>query len=187
MRNEAPGIRFAMSLVNDLAASVDETDLLVTTPGLSDPDAIRQTLYSETFVLIMRQGHWAADRTLSLDSFCALEHILVSPRSASFTGPIDDVLSTMGRTRQVVASMPSFILALQTVQSTDLVATFPYRLALDNVDRITIKSLPFDSPGFDVITTWHPRMKKDPGHLWFRTRLVELVKAGTPNVKDAQH
>ncbi|MEM8575585.1 MAG: LysR family transcriptional regulator [Pseudomonadota bacterium] len=186
LRDEAPGIRFAMSLLNDRDASADEMDLVVATPTFSDPATISQTLYSETFVLIMHKAHWAACKALSLDDFCALEHILVAPRSPSFVGPIDDVLFSMGRTRRVVASMPSFILALQAVQSTDLVAVFPKRLAVDSADRIAICTLPFDSPGFDVIATWHPKLQKDPGHVWFRTRLGELVKTGSAKVEKAR-
>ncbi|MEM7057548.1 MAG: LysR family transcriptional regulator [Pseudomonadota bacterium] len=181
MMREAPGVRFAMSLIGGSGTTIDTTDLLVATPTLSDSSAIRQVLYRESFVVVMRHGHPLADADLSPARFCDLEHILVSPRSASFAGPVDEVLETMGMQRRVSVSMPSFNLALKAVQSTDLVTVFPRRLALDNTEHVAIKPLPFDSPGFDVIATWHPKMKKDPGHLWLRKKVAELVRATVTN------
>jgi len=176
LRQEAPGIRFAMSMLGDSENWYETADISITTPRTSPPDAIRQLLYREHFMVFMRSDHPNAAISLTLDRYCQLDHIVVSPQSASFFGSIDAELEKLGKRRNVVVSMPSFILALQAVQSSDLVVALPARMAPTAVGEFLIKPLPFQSPEFDVIAAWHPKMKNDPGHLWLRSRLTELSR-----------
>ncbi len=177
--DEAPGIRFAMSVLSDSNDLHHSVDLVIATPSMSAQDAIRQLLFRERFVLLMRTGHPSSNEDISLEHFCELDHLIVSPRSASFSGPIDAELAKMGTRRRVIASLPSFTLALQAVQQTDLVAAVPTGMVRGLSLDVVAKPLPFESPEFDVIATWHSKMRNDPGHIWLRSRLIELVRANT--------
>lgn len=158
----------------------EKAHITVATPSLSEPNAIRQLLYRESFVLSMRADHPYAKEDMTLERFCELDHVIVSPRSTSVSGPIDDALKQRGLTRRVVVWVPSFSLALQAVRETDLVAALPTRMVRGSSDQFVVKPLPFESPKFDVIATWHPKMRNDPGHLWLRTRLAELSRGSVP-------
>jgi len=181
LRKEAPKIRFAMSMLSEGEDWNNKADVCIATPTWSAPDAIRQVLYREHFMLFMRAGHPNASEDITLERYCQLEHMVVSPRAASFSGSVDAALAKQGLSRTVVLSVPSFILALQAVQETDLVVTLPARMARRSISGSVIKPLPFQGPEFDVIATWHPKMRNDPGHQWLRTRLTELSKSETRN------
>src|SRR5215469_10186122 len=48
-------------------------------------------LYREHYVAAVRPEHpLAKSRTISLDTFCSYDHVLVSPTGGSFEGPTDD-------------------------------------------------------------------------------------------------
>ena len=95
-----------MSLLSEGDNWCEKADIIVATPSLSEPNAIRQLLYRESFVLSMRADHPYAKEDMTLERFCELDHVIVSPRSTSFSGPIDDALKQMGLKRRVMVSVP---------------------------------------------------------------------------------
>ena len=57
----------------------------------------------------MRHAHPDAGQPLTLDRFCALEHVLVSYEGESFWGVTDEALASVGRQRQIGLSVSSFL------------------------------------------------------------------------------
>jgi hypothetical protein len=43
--------------------------------------------------------------------------------------------------------------------------------------QLVVLKPPIEISGFDVIAVWHPRVDKDMGHRWLRSRLVETAKS----------
>ena len=52
---------------------------------------------------------------MTLDAFCAADHVLVSPEGGGFFGAADKILKDMGRSRHVACSAPSFFVAMTLV------------------------------------------------------------------------
>lgn len=178
----SPHVRIAsLLLVEKLAWTMienGEADLLIVSRGRTPPAAKARRLYEEGFTFVQRKGHPRGTRRLTLAQFCKLKHVLISPGGGSFKGPIDQTLQTMGKTRDVVASLPSFLLAPTLVEQTDLVAALPTRLANLLQDRLDCFQLPFETACFDVMLAWHPRHQNDPAHVWLRELAFETAKAG---------
>jgi len=90
-------------------------------------------LYDEDFVVAMRKGNSFA-RTPTLSAFCKAHHLLVSldgdPRSF-----VDDLLGKRGLHRRITITVPSFMMALSHLSSSDVIAALPRRL----VDRYAAK------------------------------------------------
>ena len=63
-------------------------DLALLTPSTTPGDLHSRTLYEERYVCMLRADHPDARAPLSLDRFCALEHILVSYEGESFWGAV---------------------------------------------------------------------------------------------------
>jgi len=127
----------------------------------------RQVL-AEHFVVIGRHDHPALKRGLTLDAFCTLEHVLVSPRGGSFSGPTDEALAAIGRARRVRVSVQGFAPVIDLVAGSDLIAVYPERLARRAAPRLRIVAPPLAIPGFTMVAAWHERAQRDPAHQWLR-------------------
>lgn len=177
----APHCQLAMqstelrSIPEQMAAG--EIDLLLATPGAMPPSLHARKLYDEEFLCVLRRDHPLAARALDLDTFCAFAHAMVSPVGGGFTGAVDDALAALGRTRVVKASVNSFLLVPPLIESTDLIATVPARLARRWSSQLAVLSPPCAVAGFSVSMGWHPRTHADPAQVWLRHVLRETVEA----------
>jgi len=152
----------------------DKADLALVT-GMTLPDARQRPGLTEGFKVIQRKGHPRGTDPFTLDTFCAAEHVLVSPEGGGFFGATAKILADSGRSRRVACSVPSFLLAPTLVAGSDLIALIPIRLAALHADHVEQFDPPFPSPGFAVDLLWHPRRQKDPAHVWFRTLVARIA------------
>ncbi len=141
----------------------------------------RARLYGTTYVCVMRAGHPLAGAPLTLDAFCAAEHLLVSltgrPR-----GLVDQALATLSRQRRVVLTLNQFFAAGRLAAQTDLLTVLPDNFveATGYGDQLVRRPLPFDLPPVEVQMLWHARRHADPAHRWLRA----LVAAAAPPKAD---
>lgn len=148
-------------------------DLALVTPESAPPELHCQRLFDERYLCVMRQNHPSAQHTqLTLEHFCALNHAMVSLQGGGFQGATDTALAQRGLSRRVMASVPSFVMLLDLVRDSDLVALVPERL-LDHVDGFHVQEPPLPVPGFTKILAWHARTHADPGHRWARSLLIK--------------
>lgn len=107
------------------------------------PRFVARTLYDESFVVAMRKGHPFA-RQPSEAAFCAARHLLVS-QSGEARGFVDDTLARRGRSRRIALTVPSFMMALEHLAGSDLLATVPRRLVEQQAARfgLSFAELPF--------------------------------------------
>lgn len=180
LRRQAPYIRAAVKPVDarDLDAQLDrgEVDFALLTPETTSPWLHAATLFDERYVCVMRPGHpAAASGKLTLDQFCALEHVLVSSSGDAFRGVTDNALALIGRSRRVAISVTSFVVLPDILMSSDLMAVVPHRLACGE-GSMAIMEPPIDIPGFSKTMAWHERNHRDPGQRWLRSLLIQVCK-----------
>lgn len=173
----APHVRIAM-IPLDTRRSWEvlergDAELLVTSDRLTPQDAKARKLFNESFVFVQRKRHPRGNHAPDLAEFCAWNHVLVSPEGGGFVGAIDESLSRLGHHRRVVVSLPSFLLALPIVSTTDLVAVLPKRLANMMAGSMDVFPLPFEAPDFNVMISWHARHHRDHGHQWIREIIIQ--------------
>jgi len=178
LRPLAPGLRVALRPLDEAGLREQfergELDLALLTPETAPPELHSRRLFDERYVCVMRAQHPAAAGPLGLDEFCALEHGVVSPQGGGFTGATDDALARLDRRRHVAVSVPSFVMLLDLVRGSDLVALLPRRLIGDaDAAGLVLRAPPLDVPGFTKILAWHARTHEDPAHRWAR----ELIYA----------
>lgn len=178
LRTEAPGTRIAVfeSVPTRIAKRAEEGEIdlaLMTMDAL--PAGLRsQTLFDEHYVLAGRIGHPRLKKRPTLQQFCKMDHVMVSPDGGGFLGPTDSALSAVGLERRVVLSVPHFLFAISAIESTDLVAMLPSRLVRDHANlKITIA--PVDVPGYTMGMVWHERVHREASHQWLRELIVESV------------
>jgi len=182
MRPLAPGIRVAIRPVEDDRVQTQfergDLDLALMTPEAALPELHARRLFDETYVCALRSNHPdARAKLLSVDRFCALDHVLVSYSGERFWGVTDDALAKIGRRRHVALTVTSFLVLDEILRTTDLMAVVPRRLAL-NAKGLALREPPVDIPGFTKLAVWHERTHRDLGHRWVRRLLFET--SGSP-------
>lgn len=150
-------------------------DVALLTMDAAPEDLHRQVLYREHYVLIARKGHPAFKRKLTLDRFCELDYMLVSPDGGGFRGVTDTALENRNRKRRVVVSTQHFLFVPEVVAQSDLVAVVPSRLVERRTDRLLIVSPPIPIPAYDMGMIWHERSHVDPAQQWLREQIARSV------------
>jgi DNA-binding transcriptional LysR family regulator len=176
LKHEAPALRMSLrslqgaELYQEAEAGI--VDCALITPQTA-PDRLRaRPVMEERYGLALRVGHPAVKKPMTLDTFCALDHVIVSPRGGGFRGATDDALDGIGRKRRVALSVSSFLVALEAVATSDMIAVVPERLVKRHADRLKILEPPLTIPGFSLSLVWHERTHAHPAHKWFRDRLA---------------
>src|SRR6185295_848469 len=105
-----------------------QTDLAIGYFGTVPGTLRHQVLLREGFACVMAREHPAARRSLTLDRYCRLRHLHVTP-SGGGRGLVDELLDRRGRQRTVVLEIPDFVAVPFLCDRTDLVATIPRRIA----------------------------------------------------------
>ncbi len=178
LRREAPDIRLsirpvALSILGQQMEGGD-LDMALITPDMALDTMRSRRLFDEHYVCVMRKGHPAADARLTIDRFCSLDHALMSHDGSKFRGATDAALAQIGRSRRVVAVVPSFLVLIDLVRHSDLVAMVPSRLVAGTKDLL-VRRPPLTVPGFTKVLTWHERLQSDPAQKWLRDRLASCA------------
>jgi DNA-binding transcriptional LysR family regulator len=144
----------------------------------------RAPLYASEYVCVMRGDHpLAAPGALSLDAFCAAQHLRVSFAGRS-RGFVDDALAGLGRQRNVVMIVNSFFTGALALRRSDLLTVLPnsFIAAFGSAAGLVIRELPFALTRIAICQLWHARHTHDPAQRWLReelTRAVDEMAAGT--------
>jgi DNA-binding transcriptional LysR family regulator len=138
----------------------------------------RQTLFTDTEVTVVRQGHPAALRLKNLKTFLNSRHVAVVGRGLA-EDPVDIWLRKEGLSRHVVLRVPGYLQALQTVAQSDLIAFVPKRLAESLTRPLSLDVLPPPiDPGEYQEYLFHPlRAAQDPASTWLRKLALEVGAA----------
>jgi len=178
LRSKAPGTRLAV--VEMVPARIarqaeqGDIDLAFHTAEGSPPGLRRRTLFTERYVLAGRVGHPQLKRRPTLERFCTLEQVIVSPDGGGFQGATDEALAQRGMQRRVVLSVPHFLFLRSVLESTDLVAMLPERLVRGS-SALQVVEAPLEVPGYEMAMLWHERSHRDPAHQWLREQIAKAV------------
>lgn len=123
-------------------------------------------------------GTSSAAAGLSTETFCQLEHVIVSPDGGGFSAATDIALANLGLTRRVVLSVPHFLFMLETLRNSDLVAVLPERLVRGQSGLVVVEP-PLAVAGFEMLMLWHERWHRDPAHQWLRQFIVNSLEEQT--------
>jgi DNA-binding transcriptional LysR family regulator len=165
----------------EVALETGELDVAIgRLPNMSS--ALRQqALFEDRFRCIVRRGHPLVRRSLDLDLYVTLGHVLVAPygRPGSL---IDDVLEKQGRRRRIALTVPHFLAAFMVVAESDFILTASERLARYFQDILPIKVLapPLPFEPYTISQVWHERMHADPAHRWLRGQLRRVAEPAGP-------
>ncbi|MDO8278578.1 MAG: LysR family transcriptional regulator [Burkholderiaceae bacterium] len=134
-------------------------------------------LYDGEYLCVMRRDHPLAREELTLDSFCAARHMLVSFSGRPF-GFIDEALASLGRKRRIVLTVNQFFTAGRVVAGSDLLTVLPghFVRVTGIAEELALRPLPFDVPVVHVDALWHRRSQTQSSNQWLRGALARSAE-----------
>lgn len=143
------------------------------------PAYLHQQLYEGEYVVVMRRHHPLAGRPLTLDDYCAAQHLLVS-FSGRPHGFVDEALSALQRTRRVVLTVNQFFTAGRVVATTDLLTVLPrhFLSATGLAHELAVSELPLAVPAVHIDALWHRQTATSPEHQWLRDAVLRAAQQG---------
>lgn len=148
--------------------------------GEANEAPLRHTkLRDSEYVCVMREGHpLAADGALTLDAYCAAQHLLVS-FSGRAHGLVDQALAGLNRERRIVLTVNQYFTAGRVVAHSNLLTVLP-AFFVDSTgyrEQVVTWPLPFELGGLHISMLWHQRHDRASSHQWLRARLIEAAAA----------
>jgi len=182
LEHQAPRVRLAVRPLDlqSVAGQMEtgEVDLCITGLRNAPPGLHERALYAERIVSVVRRNHPRVGAQLTLDTFCSLEHIMVSVRGSGFSARIDEALAALGRTRHARLAVPHFLLVPEIVARSDMISALPERLARGYANMLRLYEPPVKMDGFTVGQIWHERNQREPAQVWLRDVVLMLAQKG---------
>jgi len=127
----------------------------------------------DELVVVARNDHPQVNEQLSLETYLALEHVLVSSRSSG-PGLEDFELERLGFHRNVTLRCQHNFAACRVVASSDMLLTLPKTAAhiFEKMLDISIYTLPVDLPPIDIHLYWHVNVDMEPANKWLRNQII---------------
>ncbi|MDP2221899.1 MAG: LysR family transcriptional regulator [Hydrogenophaga sp.] len=195
LENEAPGVNLRVVPLTtrdprDLLESGSADLAIGHFPGVlaelgalhlqeNSPRFLYQRLYDGEYVVVMRRGHPLAGQPLTLDSYCAARHLLVSFSGRAF-GFVDEALAGLSRQRRVVLTVNQFFTAGRVVATTDLLTVLPRHVveATGREHELALSELPLPVPPVHVDALWHRQASHSSAHRWLRQTVERASASG---------
>ncbi len=136
---------------------------------LQDQQFHCQELFTEDFVCVVRAAHPVLEQGLTLESFVAYSHVLVSiPQSSK--SYIDIALEALGMQRRIMLKVAHFFAAPLIVAQSNLILITPRRVATLFVQFANLAMLesPIKVQSYSFGQIWHPRHQNNLQHIWLR-------------------
>jgi DNA-binding transcriptional LysR family regulator len=182
VQRAAPGVRLE-AVAADLehigdALGTGALDLAVGFLPALGPPVARRALFRDPYVCLMRAGHPAGGKKLTMKRFAEAAHVLVTYRGGGHR-VIEEALERSGVARRIALRVPHFTVVPMVLARTDLILTLPARVARVYERQGGFKSLPppVAMPPAEVAVHWHERFEADPGNRWLRDQVIELFSA----------
>jgi DNA-binding transcriptional LysR family regulator len=150
-------------------------DIAVIPAARKTPRFALQPLFDTEFVIVARRGHGFLRRP-TLEHYCEADHVVVS-QIADAHGFVDVLLAKQRRSRRVALTVPSFMLALSLVATSDMLMAAPRNLVEVHAKRMGLAFVdaPVTFGSFDpVFAVTSQAALLDAGVAWLYALFGEL-------------
>lgn len=183
MRDVAPGITLRIIGPDPVRLGdvfgAGRVDLTVSYFPDAPRDLVSRRVFSDRLVCLARRDHPAAGARLSVEGYCALNHVAIEPAQATmYRALLDEALEARGLTRRLALSKPDFVGVPFLLERSDLVATMPERLARLFAGRfdLAVFDLPLELPPLDIRMMWHKSTQDSAPHKWLRDQVMAVCR-----------
>jgi DNA-binding transcriptional LysR family regulator len=182
-RAAAPHARLdidSLSPALDHVAALDagELDLVLGNWSKPEPRLVRESLFADKVVCLMRADHPLARDPLTREGYLAAAHLAPTPYIGLTRNAIEIGLARAGVARRVVATLPYFGLVPQVLLHSDLIFTTTRRFAAHYAALmpLAVCEPPIPFPRIHCYQLSHPQPDRPADVAWLRA-LVRSVSA----------
>lgn len=137
----------------------------------------QRSLFKQSYVCMFRKGHALDKGSLSLEDFCAAEHLVIAPPSSAHA-QINESIERRGIKRNIRLSLPHWTAVGHILGSgnSNLIATVPESYASRCVEPfgLTYVPHPIKLPEVAVSLFWHAKFHRESGNKWLRNLIFDL-------------
>ena len=135
----------------------------------------QQRLFTQRYVCLFRKNHPINRKKVSSADFFAADHVAIVSAGTGH-GQVDAVLDSGRIKRRVRLSVPHFVAVGHILQSTDMIATVPERLAQKMAAPFGLNYVahPVRLPQIAINLFWHAKYHKDPANQWLRSLIFTM-------------
>jgi DNA-binding transcriptional LysR family regulator len=116
------------------------------------------------------------DAPKDMEEYLDAKHIGLSFLQ-NFKGGVDDCLATNGHRRRVEIFVPNFSSVAIYLRGTDMLATLPSLMALNELRDFASTSLPFKFTTGKMYMIWHQSYQYDEQHKWLRDEMLKVANS----------
>lgn len=179
LSQEAPALTLntvrntAVNLREDMAAG--KVDLAIGLLPQLKAGFFQRRLFHQKYVCLMRKAHALDKKKMSVAEFRAAEHLVVVSAGTGH-GKVDDLLHKAGVDRPIRLTVPHFVSVGHILQSTNMIATVPERLAQKLVKPFGLSQIqhPVKLPEVAINAFWHAKVHRAPASQWLRGVVFDL-------------
>ena len=164
----------AINLKDSIEAG--QVDLAVGLLPILKNGFFQRRLFVQKYVCLFRIGYpLQSQGTLSEASFYAADHVAIVSAGTGH-GEVDDILDSRLPRRKVRLTVPHFVAVGHILQTTDMVATVPERLAqaMTGPFELMYTAHPVVLPEIAINMFWHARYHQDPASQWLRNLIFDV-------------
>ena len=178
--HEAPGVSiecpppFRMDFTKELLAGT--LDLACYVYPASAPDIVTVPVCPVDLVVIARRGHPQIGKSLNVETFMKLKHMMLIPELRNVAHVDKDMAAN--RVERKGAYMVGKMWSMPPmVERTDLVAIIPRWFAVEVSHNFDIEfyKVPIPLAEQHMYMMWHRKNEHDPGHRWLREILLAAI------------
>lgn len=179
LKREAPSLMIntvrttAVNLREDMESG--KVDLAIGLLPQLKAGFFQRRLFMQRYVCLFRKGHPLEKKRMSLNEFRAAEHLVVITAGTGH-GKVDELIRRAGIDRTVRLTVPHYVSVGHILQSSDLLATVPERLAqgLAHPFGLAYVTHPARLPEIAINAFWHAKVHRSPANQWLRGLVFEL-------------
>jgi DNA-binding transcriptional LysR family regulator len=179
LAQEAPGITLntvrntAVNLRDDMESG--KVDLAIGLLPQLKAGFFQRRLFRQRYVCLLRRGHRLDKTKITLADFQRAEHLVVVSAGTGH-GKVDELFMRGKIQRVVRLTVPHFVGVGHILQSSDLVATVPERLAQHLVEPFGLICIPHPVrlPEISINVFWHAKMHRSPSNQWLRDVVLDM-------------
>lgn len=176
----APGVALRVKSFSARERAIElldagEVNAAIGLPSSGTPRILTAPMFSERFVCIARIAHPAIPGRLTLKTFLALRHLLVSPEGDG-VGHVDMRLAELGKRRNIALQLQQMYAAPAIIAASDLIATVMEGIVRSSgmQNRLQMFRTPVSLEEVPFVLLWHRRSDTHPAQRWFREQVLAV-------------
>lgn len=172
---DAPQVRLELKMGID-AVGVDEVDVLLGPMPTAAPGVVARGLGTVRSVVALRRGHPALAHPWTPEAWVAWPHVQVSTGTDG-RSVLGRLLVEHGLERTIGVRVGTFLLAAHVASQSDMMFTAAREMLQAVAEPLSLELLepPLPMPEVQVAALWSERLHADPGHRWFRERVIRVM------------